>query len=254
MSSLTTFMRPALSRPSFSTTGLTIRHGPHHGAQKSTSTGTDARISSSKEPLSASTIHGRSVWQTAHRGTPSARGRRRFFLPQFGQVTVVAATDTWVGPLRAPSTSGDLDVPRLCLLRLRDPDRQDAAVELRVDLLGVGLAGQVDAELELAHAPRAAPQDARALALLDLAPHHELGVVHLDVDVLLVDARQLGLDDPCVVGLLDVDRRDPRRALPRRAGERALQQLAHLRLQLVELAERLEAPYGAGGHVASAGR
>src|ERR1700739_1017388 len=39
MLSLTTFSSPARSLAISSTTGATIRHGPHHGAQKSTSTG-----------------------------------------------------------------------------------------------------------------------------------------------------------------------------------------------------------------------
>ena len=40
MFSLTTFSSPSRSLAISSTTGATIRHGPHHGAQKSTSTGT----------------------------------------------------------------------------------------------------------------------------------------------------------------------------------------------------------------------
>jgi hypothetical protein len=38
-----------------------MRHGPHHAAHKSTRTGIDAVISSSKPPASASTIHGSGV-------------------------------------------------------------------------------------------------------------------------------------------------------------------------------------------------
>ena len=66
-----------------------MRHGPHQGAQKSTSTGTDALISSSKLSGAASTIQGSSVWQTLQRGTPDGLGRTRFFLPQLGQATIV---------------------------------------------------------------------------------------------------------------------------------------------------------------------
>ena len=69
--SLTTFRRPACSRPTLSTAGETMRHGPHQGAQKSTRTGTDAVISSSKSAAEASTIHGSRVWQTLQRGTPT---------------------------------------------------------------------------------------------------------------------------------------------------------------------------------------
>ena len=90
--SLTTFSRPACSRPARSTSGETMRHGPHHGAQKSTSTGTDALISSSKLSGAASTIQGRSVWQTLQRGTPDGLGRTRFFVPQLGQAMIVLAS------------------------------------------------------------------------------------------------------------------------------------------------------------------
>ncbi|MEA2158939.1 MAG: hypothetical protein QOD66_1319 [Solirubrobacteraceae bacterium] len=72
-----------------STSGETMRHGPHQVAQKSTSTGTEAVISSPKPAAVASTIHGRSVWQTLHRGTPEGTGRTRFLAPQFGQETIV---------------------------------------------------------------------------------------------------------------------------------------------------------------------
>jgi hypothetical protein len=71
---------------------VTILQGPHQGAQKSITTGTEAAISDSKVSLSASTSHGSRLWQTAQRGTPSPAGRSRFFLPQFGQVTIDAGT------------------------------------------------------------------------------------------------------------------------------------------------------------------
>src|SRR5438045_1925527 len=90
MLSLTTFRRPARACASFSSAGVTILHGPHQGAQKSITTGTEAAISESNDPLSASTSQGSNVWQTAQRGTPSCPGRTRFFLPQFGQVTIEA--------------------------------------------------------------------------------------------------------------------------------------------------------------------
>jgi hypothetical protein len=51
--------RPASSTASRSTAGDTMRHGPHHGAQKSTSTGIDARTASSNVAAVASTTHGR---------------------------------------------------------------------------------------------------------------------------------------------------------------------------------------------------
>jgi hypothetical protein len=61
---LTTFSRPAFSRPNCSTSGETIRHGPHQGAQKSTSTGTEAMISASNVSALGSTTHGSSVLST----------------------------------------------------------------------------------------------------------------------------------------------------------------------------------------------
>src|ERR1700685_793631 len=49
MLSFTTFRASPRSFAISSTTGATIRHGPHHGAQKSTSTGTsDSRTSAWK--------------------------------------------------------------------------------------------------------------------------------------------------------------------------------------------------------------
>src|SRR3954449_5662351 len=88
-SSLTTFSSPGRLRACASTAGETIRHGPHHGAQKSTRTGTDATISSSKPAASVSTIHGRTVLHTLQRGTPADVARTRFFVPQLGHVTIV---------------------------------------------------------------------------------------------------------------------------------------------------------------------
>ena len=43
----------------------------------------------SKLSAVASTIHGRLVWQTLHRGTPAGVGRTRFLVPQFGHVVIV---------------------------------------------------------------------------------------------------------------------------------------------------------------------
>jgi hypothetical protein len=47
-------------------------------------------------------------------------------------------------------------------------------------------------------------QDALALALLDLTRDHDLAVANLDVDVLALCSRDLGLDDPGIVGFLEV--------------------------------------------------
>src|SRR3954462_14956716 len=96
--SLTTFMRPELASARRASAGETIRQGPHHGAQKSTTTGTDAVISSANESRSASTSHGSFVPHTAHCGTPSGLAGTLLGLPQLGQVTIapaMGATSSW---------------------------------------------------------------------------------------------------------------------------------------------------------------
>jgi hypothetical protein len=65
-----------------------MRQGPHHGAQKSTSTGTEASSSVSNVWGGASTIQGRFVWQLLQRGTPLAVGRTRFLVPQLAQAII----------------------------------------------------------------------------------------------------------------------------------------------------------------------
>jgi hypothetical protein len=101
-SSFTTFSVPARSRPAASTSGDTIRHGPHQGAQKSTSTGTDAVISAPKRSALASTIQGSLAWQTLQLGTPLLTARTRFLVAQLGQAMTLlmrsdelSLTDTW---------------------------------------------------------------------------------------------------------------------------------------------------------------
>src|SRR3954462_14675061 len=86
--SFTTFRRPAMLRPTRSTIGETILHGPHHGAQKSTRTGIVAWIAASNVSPSASVIHGSGLWQLPHRGTPSAATGTRLRFPQCSQVTI----------------------------------------------------------------------------------------------------------------------------------------------------------------------
>src|ERR1700694_4037049 len=85
---LTSFSLPGRSVAIFSTVGDTIRQGPHHGAQKSTSTGSalcSTTAGYSASPLSVS--HG-NVWpQLPQCGTPPAAGRTRVVLPPFEQRT-----------------------------------------------------------------------------------------------------------------------------------------------------------------------
>ena len=83
-----TFRVPARSLPICSITGLTIRQGPHQGAQMSTRTGRGLLSTASANRSSpTSTSHGRSWWQFAHRGRPVAASGTRLRRPQDGQAT-----------------------------------------------------------------------------------------------------------------------------------------------------------------------
>lgn len=93
-----TFTPPAWSRAIASSTGAIIRQGAHHGAQKSTTTGTEARTSASKDASSASTSQGSRFLQFAQRGTPSTAGPTRFVVPQFGQ-RMNARRSVWFVPM-----------------------------------------------------------------------------------------------------------------------------------------------------------
>ena len=63
-----------------------MRHGPHHGAQKSASTGTGlAATPSLKSAVEISTTQGRADPHVAQCGTPAATTLTRFFWPQRGQ-------------------------------------------------------------------------------------------------------------------------------------------------------------------------
>jgi hypothetical protein len=59
---LTSFIRPANSPASCSSAGLTIRHGPHHGAQMSTSTGMVAASTTDGKSASVAFTTQRSGW------------------------------------------------------------------------------------------------------------------------------------------------------------------------------------------------
>jgi hypothetical protein len=65
---------------------------PHHGAQKSTSTGTDVR---NDDPRQEGAADG-GAWHADRLRTD------RLMLPQFGQVTIVAATVPDIGRAAAP--------------------------------------------------------------------------------------------------------------------------------------------------------
>src|SRR4051812_21158688 len=251
--SLTTFRRPASSTASRSTAGETIRHGPHHGAQKSMRTGIEARISSSNVADVASTAHGSALWQFPHRGMPSTPRAMRFLRPQCGQLTTTVAAGMARGSAPGAGAAvarlagvalADLDLAWLGLLGLGHADLEHAVVQARLGLDVAAEAGQRHRVLELADASGATAQDALALALHDRAADRQLAFVGLDVHVLGARTGQLGLQDPGVVGLLDVDVGHPRADDLGRRAHHLLQKLGGLLLDLLQLTERLVALRG----------
>jgi hypothetical protein len=85
---LYTLRCPACRLARSSSTGEIIRHGPHQAAQKSTTTGTEAVVSSANVVVSVSTTHGSADLHTGQRGVPCGMGPTRFRAPQVGQVTI----------------------------------------------------------------------------------------------------------------------------------------------------------------------
>ena len=82
---------------------MIIRHGPHHAAQKSTTTGTDAVVSAVNVPASASTTHGTVDLHRGHRGTPYEIGPTRLRALQVGQPMMVMITRVERGRATVPS-------------------------------------------------------------------------------------------------------------------------------------------------------
>ena len=79
----TSFNCPARSSASFSRAGLMTRHGPHHGAHRSTRTRTlELSTTWANRPSSASVSHGSGALHWPQRGTPLAMSGTRFFRPQ----------------------------------------------------------------------------------------------------------------------------------------------------------------------------
>src|SRR5437763_181897 len=105
----------------------------------------------------------------------------------------------------------DRDAARLALLGLRDPHLQDAAVEARLDRVGVDALGQRQRAAE--RAVRALDAEVALLLLLllglALTGDREDVVLDLDVHVLLGEPRKVGLQDEVLVGLDEIHRRDP---------------------------------------------
>jgi len=69
----------------------------------------------------------------------------------------------------------------------------------------------------------------------------------LDADVLALGPRDLGLDDPRVLGLLEVDERRPRDAsrAQRASAQELVEHPIHLPGHVLELGERVPALFGA---------
>ena len=93
VSTLVTSNRPALRCATCATCGATIRHGPHHSAQKSTSTGkrddpTRASKSAAEGTATGSPGGASTVWQRPQRvDCPSVENVSRLAAPHDGQVT-----------------------------------------------------------------------------------------------------------------------------------------------------------------------
>src|SRR5271165_3237409 len=93
-----------------------MRHGPHQGAQKSTSTGSEEEISCSKVSGLASTIQGSSVWQTLQRGTPEGIARTRFLVAQLGQVMIVLSAAIYAVTVGASGSANRREPATSCSL------------------------------------------------------------------------------------------------------------------------------------------
>src|SRR5690606_31210360 len=116
----------------------------------------------------------------------------------------------------ARSVSGrraDLDPPRRGLRALGDHDLQHAIATIGGHALRVGAVGQREAAMEAAvaalHAREALGLGGRLAGALAL--DREDALVHLHLDILRVDARQVGVDDEAAGFLLDVDAGHPLR-------------------------------------------
>ncbi len=109
---------PARSRLSWSSAGPTRRHGPHHGAQRSTTTGrVDRSMSRSKSDAVASVSHGRSVLQPAHRGLPRVTIGTRLVRPQAGQTISCLVVTTLPVALDGRSQPSRSDLGERCSQR-----------------------------------------------------------------------------------------------------------------------------------------
>lgn len=139
----TSLIRLANWRANASSAGLTMRHGPHHGAHRSTTTGIVAFSTTSWNSLSAaSTIQGNHAPQLPHLGTPLADAGTRFLFPHVSHRTMSEATCPILAHTGTPPSPGS---DQICF---QGPDTSQSA---RSGLSGVGL------ELSPVHAVRVSP-------------------------------------------------------------------------------------------------
>src|SRR5579862_7400882 len=208
MFSLAIWILPACSAAISSRTGAIILHGPHHSAQKSTSTGTSAALTCSSNVLSS-------------RATIVSLISTSRFLRELGTATspcpAVGQTRAgpllfppWTVPARAPRDT-DARAGRSEALRSGAPflepplgvDRRHAARPGRGHGLAVGLVLDVPAREDAV--------DVRGAS----APGH---------DVALVVELELSLEDGGVGLVADRDEDPGDRELPRLAGRRVAEQ------------------------------
>src|SRR5579875_3193076 len=127
---------------------------------------------------------------------------------------------------------------------LRQAEPEDAVLQLGLARLGVDLAWQREAVIELRGSPRAAPLG----FLFHAAGDAQVVALHLDGHVLWLDTRHVGFDQVGVVSLLDVHRRRPCvDADPSHVGEDVGEQAAHLFGQVLEGGEGVPQPCRASG-------
>src|SRR4029077_20480387 len=149
----------------------------------------------------------------------------------------------------------DLDLPRAGALGLRQGDRQDAGVVLRLDLVGIYQVRQREATLEGAIGPLVAVHPL-GLLLSDLpllAPDRQHLILDRDLHVLGLHAWDLAHDLDAVLVLEHVTRGAPRGRersvllrLPRPVSERLIQQA----VEPAQILERIEGvPSGHDVHV-----
>ena len=140
---LTSLIGRPIRRPDARAEGLTVRHGPHQGAQKSTSTGMiDAVTTSANDsspgfgyPRERSTCISR-TWAGLRQTTGT-----RFFVPQVSHRTTVESDDSC---RRLPSTRRLIDGHGQAFIAVVEPDlaalkgicSQECPGHLGLDLMG----------------------------------------------------------------------------------------------------------------------